>query len=359
MELPAALCRVPPAFFKNDPNDAEIALRMVRNASPLLQILLEKGSISITGRLAGAYSFLGEKQISENIIKGMTAAGFQVRISNPFERSAPALIAGTRVVSPYVSRIETLWKTMRSDILEIFPTAPGIPSDIKGYLKKVDEIYISDAYNSLSIEGYQVTPELIERIRDGRWDPVNIANDKQQRDAMAAKGYNLAFQTVKKSIKKILEGKNPADVSDADHQEWYLQMFSPSVQAGFLKPSDLAGYRNGPVFIQNSQYVPPPKDAVLDCMGAFFELLKKEEDAGVRAVLGHFMFVYIHPYSDGNGRIGRFMMNVMMASGGYPWTIIRLKKREQYMAALEKASVQSSIKSFVQFIRDEMSAYKT
>jgi len=30
---------------------------------------------------------------------------------------------------------------------------------------------VNDAYNSLSIEGYRVTPELIERIRDGKWDP--------------------------------------------------------------------------------------------------------------------------------------------------------------------------------------------
>jgi hypothetical protein len=38
--------------------------------------------------------------------------------------------------------------------------------------------------------------------------------------------------------------------------------------------------------------------------------------AGVRVVLGHFIFVYIHPYMDGNGRMGRFLMNVMLAGGG-------------------------------------------
>lgn len=37
---------------------------------------------------------------------------------------SPALIAGTRIVSPYVSKIETLWRTMRSDISEIFPGSP-------------------------------------------------------------------------------------------------------------------------------------------------------------------------------------------------------------------------------------------
>ena len=39
-------------------------------------------------------------------------------------------------------------------------------------------------------------------------------------------------------------------------------------------------------------------------MPAFFELLSAEENAAVRVVLGHFVFVYIHPYMDGNGQDG-------------------------------------------------------
>jgi len=57
-------------------------------------------------------------------------------------------------------------------------------------------------------------------------------------------------------------------------------------------------------------HVPPGRQAVRDLMPAFFELLQEETDAGVRAVLGHFVFVYIHPCMDGNGRMGRFLMNV-------------------------------------------------
>lgn len=53
-------------------------------------------------------------------------------------------------------------------------------------------------------------------------------------------------------------------------------------------------------------------------MPAFFTLLTDEPDPTVRIVLGHFIYVYIHPYYDGNGRTGRFLMNVMMAAGGYP-----------------------------------------
>jgi Fic family protein len=85
-------------------------------------------------------------------------------------------------------------------------------------------------------------------------------------------------------------------------------------------------------------------------MPAFFDLLREEPDAGVRAVLGHFVFVYIHPYMDGNGRMGRFLMNAMMASGGYPWTVIPVGERTAYMHALEKASVGEDIGPFSDFL---------
>ena len=56
-------------------------------------------------------------------------------------------------------------------------------------LQFIDNSYLSDAHNSLSIEGYAVTPELIERVRTGAWNPDSNANDRQNRDAIAARGY--------------------------------------------------------------------------------------------------------------------------------------------------------------------------
>src|SRR6202041_3970582 len=86
-------------------------------------------------------------------------------------------------------------------------------------------------------------------------------------------------------------------------------------------------------------HVPLNRQSVRDAMPAFFDLLREEKEPAVRVVLGHFVFVYIHPYMDGNGRMGRFLMNLMMASGGYPWTVIPVTDRKIYIEALEKASV--------------------
>ena len=97
-------------------------------------------------------------------------------------------------------------------------------------------------------------------------------------------------------------------------------------------------------------HVPLGRDAVLDTMPVFFDLLRDEADPAVRVVLGHFVFVYIHPYMDGNGRMGRFLMNLMMAAGGYPWTVVPVAERPAYMAALERASVGEDIEPFTELL---------
>lgn len=48
--------------------------------------------------------------------------------------------------------------------------------------------------------------------------------------------------------------------------------------------------------------------------------------------------------------MGRFLMNVMLASGGYPWTVIPVEERDRYMKVLETASVKQDIKPFAEFL---------
>ncbi len=347
--LSAALVACSASFFAYNPTDARAALSMVRDASDVLAKLLEGGHSTVAGRLTGAFRNIGRDRIADNIFKTMRSADYAVREIDPFETKTEFALPA-RDVSPYVNRMRVMWHTMREPIIALFPKAPGRPNDIDAYLKHVEDIYVTDAYHSLSIEGYRVSPELIDRVRSGNWNPDANDEDREHRNALAARGYWQAYQEVRKSVGRVLAHENPGTVADEDHGTWYREMFAPSITAGLLKPAELAGYRSGQVYIRRSMHVPPQWNAVRDLMPAFFEVLTEEADPAVRVVLGHFIFVYIHPYMDGNGRTGRFLMNVMLASGGYPWTVIPLEKRDDYMAALEQASVSGNIVPFADFL---------
>ena len=348
--LEAGLIAVNADFFIRRSIDARACLAMVKDASLLLGKLLDGGHSVIAGRLAGAFRNIGNDRVADTLLKTMKSAGYDVREEDPFAEKLPENVIGVREASPHVSRIRMMWHRMRDDVTANFPKAPVKPVDIERYMKQIEDHYARDAYHSLSIEGYRVTPELIDRVRGGNWNPDGNETDREARNAMAARGYYQAFQAVKESIRNILGGENPGEVVDHDHSDWYRELFAPSVAVGLLKASDLAGYRNNPVYIMGSMHTPPKPEAVPDAIPALFELLHKEEDAGVRAVLGHFFFVYIHPYMDGNGRIGRFLFNTMLASGGHSWTIVPVEKRDEYMAALERASVEGDIRDFARFL---------
>ena len=349
MTLPEAICRVPKNYFEQYPEEAVVALTLIQDASQLLRYLLMRGQSTTAGYLIGAYRHMGREDIAQGILDSMVAAGHKINIENPLVR--PAISISIRSQSPHAVRLQALWCRYRPHVVELFPKAPGLPQDATSYLAAVEENYREDAYNSLSIEGYEVSPDLIDRVRSGLWDPSKESTDIQQKDTLAAKGYRLAFEAVCLSLIRVLQGQNPGLVVRQDLAHWYQMLFSPSVQAGLLQDYHLMGYRSNKVYIQNSRHIPFPQTALLDSMDMFFELLEKEENVASRALLGHFFFVHIHPYSDGNGRIGRFLMNVMMASGGYPWTIIPVARRAEYMNALEQASCENNIVDFILFIR--------
>lgn len=349
----AALMKVPDGFFARYPVEAQLVLVSIKDASELLRPLLKGGRSAVAGRLAGALRRIGRADVADEILAAMKAADYDVRESDPFlpEQSFGEVHPQ---VAPLAGRVRGLWQAMRNTVIQEFPAAPGLPADEGEYLAFVEDIYRSDAYHSLSIEGYTVTPELIERVRAGSWDPESRPEDRENRDALAARGYWQAFQVVKTDVRRILTGANPGALVQTSHREWYRELFQPFVGAGVIPAAALAGYRSDPVYLRGSRHVPPRAESLLDAMPVLFNLLEEEQEPSVRAVLGHWMVGYIHPYPDGNGRIARFLMNAMLASGGYPWTVIRIEDRDAYLSALEVASVGSDIEPFARFLAERV-----
>lgn len=350
-----ALLAAAPSIFQQQPMNMRVVLASQRDGSALLAKLLEGGHSVIAGRLAGAFRNIGRHRIADDILKTMASAGYSVREVDPFQ-SDFGFDLPKHELSPAAIRIRLMWHKLRKEVIDAFPQAPGLPNDADAYLEGVDDAFVTDAYHSLSIEGYRVSPELIEHIRSGQWNPDSSFEDREQQDALAARGYWQAFQEVKKSVLSVLNHNNPGDVADNDHGSWYRALFGPNVTAGIIRSADLAGYRSDRVFIRNSRHTPLAPRAVPEAMTVFFELLTEETNPAVRVVLGHFIFVYIHPYMDGNGRMGRFLMNLMLASGGYPWTVIPVESRSKYMAVLEEASVHENITPFTRFLGELVEA---
>ena len=346
--LEEALVYASPSYFQSSEITARICLSMVKDVSGIIRILSNNGASSRAGRLAGAFRNIGNDKAADAILQFMRKIGYTVTEENPFNTSMKTVLVAN--LSPYANRLRLMWENMRKTVTAIFPPAPEQKKSVAEYLKLVDEKYLEDAYHSLSIEGYRISQELIEKVRSGNWKPDK--EDREHRNALVARGYYQAFQAVKRTISDILGGANAGTAIEKVHGDWYFEMWSPFIEANLLKPSDLAGYRTGQVYIRGSLHTPLPPSAINDAMETLFELLKNEPDAGVRAVLGHFFFVYIHPYMDGNGRMGRFILNAMLASGGYNWTVVPTERRKEYMLALEKASVQEDISDFTKIIAE-------
>jgi Fic family protein len=69
-----------------------------------------------------------------------------------------------------------------------------------------------------------------------------------------------------------------------------------------------------------------------------------------KSALLHLKFVTIHPFSDGNGRCARLLMNLKLLQNGYPLTIIQVQDRVEYIQAIEEYQQSGNSDIFVEFI---------
>ncbi len=354
MDGGTTLARLAPSAFRSDQLSVEVLLRTTPHGDVYRAVVAGQSDEAKVGRVVGGYRAIGLEAEASNLAEAVRALGFLISEDDPFQEPvAPALRIER---SPHAARLGALCARMRGPILEAFDglNPPAVSS--AAFLHHLDEVYRQDSYHSLSIEGYRVTDGLIRRVAEGDWD------SKKETDAvnaLAARGYFEAFQGVKESVTEIHGGADPLAVVEANLPRWHRLLFQPAIAAGIVTRADLAGYRSGPVMIHNSRHVPPPHGAVMDCMDRLFDILRAEESPVVRAVLGHFAFVYVHPHMDGNGRVARFMLNAFLASGGYPWTTIRVDDRRDYFAALESASFGGDIMPFAKFVRTNVQHVST
>ncbi|MBI4035931.1 Fic family protein [Candidatus Daviesbacteria bacterium] len=132
------------------------------------------------------------------------------------------------------------------------------------------------------------------------------------------------------------------------------------VMAGLIEKSDLAQFRTDLGAIFNSAgiavYLPPRPSQILKLINQLtnFSNSSKETFVPIKACLSHYIFEKIHPFLDGNGRVGRLLLQLILAKGGYGMKgLLTLEEfldnhRSNYYKTLEDS--QKDVSDYLEFM---------
>jgi Fic family protein len=116
-------------------------------------------------------------------------------------------------------------------------------------------------------------------------------------------------------------------------------------------------YRKVQVYIRNSTHLPPPPSQVKQMMKEFVSRINKNPDKLsliTHIAISHSDFEGIHPFVDGNGRVGRLLVNWMLMGAGYPPIIIEVRERKKYFSLLEEAQVKNDPTRLIWFFKNKL-----
>ena len=199
--------------------------------------------------------------------------------------------------------------------------------------KELQEIAIAFTYNTNAIEGSTITLEEARLILEDK-----VAPSKPLKDIRETESHAKVFLGMLKAREKI---------SEELLLKWHKDIFENT------KP-DIAGqFRN--YIVRVGPYIPPDWHDLKKLLKQLITFVNESKLNPVEsAARAHYMFEKIHPFGDGNGRIGRLLMNYILWKNSYPMLIIEYKKRKSYYKALQRTE-----EGFVNyFIRRYLSVQK-
>lgn len=305
-----------------------------RDEKFIINYFKKNNAETLIARLIGALENLEDFSLRLELEDIRKFYGSNIKIKSPF--SEITLINSVERPA-YLTRFEISLNKAIKALQEI--KKPARRS--KGFsASDLDKVALEDSYHSLTIEGYNVTKALIEYLSDH-----NPSNDFSAtlKDQLATKGFIYALNY----IRRLLPSK--FKVTEALAQKLFQELWKPSINAKILK-SDFDIYRKHFVSIRGSQYVPPSHDKVPYLIDELFDYAREIEDGFELGIFLHYFYVTVHPHSDTNGRIARFLMNLAFVNDKYNWLTIRFEDRTNYFAALQESQMKDDIRYFAEYV---------
>jgi Fic family protein len=180
---------------------------------------------------------------------------------------------------------------------------------------ELKEIAIAFTYNTNAIEGSTITLEEAREIIEDKISPNKPLRDVKETEAHS----NVFLEMLNKKEK----------ISEELILKWHKNIFGET-------KSDLAGkYRD--YLVRIGSYIAPDWQDINGLMKEFFSSFRELKVNPVElSARMHYRFERIHPFGDGNGRIGRLIINKILWDNKYPMIIIEYKKRKSYYKAFHK-----------------------
>ncbi len=194
------------------------------------------------------------------------------------------------------------------------------PLKREALLKFKEQSRLFHTYHSNAIEGNSLTLQETRLVLE---QGITVGG-KPLRDHLEAANNARAFDWIWEAAVKR---------RTLDHvflQELHeLVMRGTSVEAG--------RYRTQNVGIVGALHTPPQPAKIVPALDQLFRELAEPVHPIIRATYGHHRLVYIHPFSDGNGRVTRLATNLLLMHDKYPRIVLPVEARRRYYAALKAA----------------------
>lgn len=219
----------------------------------------------------------------------------------------------------------------KKKMLEAFQPLPKI------VLKNLDEWFkIELTYTSNAIEGNTLTRQETALVVEKGLTVEGKSIQEHLEAINHAKAYEFIETLIKKKRKDITEAT-------------ILDIHSIILQN--IDAANAGRYRTVPVRIAGSHVIMPNAVKVPDLMKDFIKWLHNtEKDSIETAVEAHFKFVSIHPFTDGNGRTARLLMNLILMQDRFPPAIIRKEDRKAYINSIEKGQLAGDLSDYYPLI---------
>jgi hypothetical protein len=355
VEDPAAtLLGLPVEFLRDDPELVALWLKSLVVSRPTLEAAYARRPRPVVlKRLGGIAREVGNERLAEQIDE-VLVGGYRHRVGRGHTQRGPSFTVPVHVAGlatthqPWLDRQAATFARFRDEIEAAAGEAEAaLPRFGRSeLLAQAREAKAYDAYHSTTIEGYRIRPEEVSAVLSGV--TVGGHHPEEVRSRMAVAGYSKAFES---TLAAVYKADGEVYITDARVQGLYIDLFSPSVDAGIVSPELLRGWRTEPAFLRGHVYVPPGPEKLPRLMRQYEDLVNGVTDHPlIRAILAHLEFVTTHPYPDGNGRLARLLMNVGLLGGGLPWVTIRNDDRQPYFAALHAAQVDGDPLPFARLV---------